>query len=150
MREPWEVMFEKLIAYKNENGHCDVPAHRDKLGRWVERQRTLRRLGKLHEGREAALESIGFRWKIQKQTKPRNKISTDTFDERFDKMVGQVVLFVEQHGCGWIPQSHQDRELAIWSKNRRKEKKQGTLSEERKKALDKAGFVWEFRRKRAC
>lgn len=50
-------------------------------------------------------------------------ISSATSDEALYKMVERVVvLYVEKRGHGWIPAGLQDeRELGIWSKNRRSE-----------------------------
>jgi len=83
MREKWDIMFKKLVAFKEQNKHCNVPAHRDKLGRWVERQRSQYAAKKLADDRVEALQSIGFQWKLQRQAKPRNRISTVASDELF-------------------------------------------------------------------
>ena len=144
MREKWETMFKQLQVFKEKNNHCNVPAHRDKLGRWVERQRSQYAAKKLTPERVDALESIGFQWKLQSQARPRNKISTDTFDKSFSEMVKRVALYVEINGHGWIPQTYKrDKHLGIWCKNRRSEKKRCTLSKERECALNRVGFVWE-------
>jgi len=128
MREKWDIMFKKLVAFKEQNKHCNVPAHRDKLGRWVERQRSQYAAKKLADDRVEALQSIGFQWKLQRQAKPRNRISTVASDESFSKIVKRVAVYVEHHGHGWIPQTYKaDTELGIWSKNRRSERKRGII-----------------------
>lgn len=66
----WEEMYQQLIAYKTENGHCCVPfltmrkcnSSRSKLSRWVSHQRRLRRQGKLDAIREKQLIDIEFNW----------------------------------------------------------------------------------------
>jgi hypothetical protein len=142
--EPWEVVFQRLKLYKEDHGNCNVPANRDKLGRWVRQQRAQYRLQKLTREKVDALDSIGFQWKLQHQMKPRNKISTDAFDESFRRMVERVVLYIEKHGHGYVPFRYEDKELGIWSMNRRREKATGILKSERIEALQKVGFVWEY------
>jgi hypothetical protein len=76
--------------------------------------------------------------------KPRNKIPTDAFDESFYKIVERVVLYVEKNAHMYVPCRYEDNALALWSRNRRREKASGKL--ERIEALQKVGFVWEFRK----
>ena len=66
----WEAMRAKLAAYKDEHGHCRVPAKHEadpQLGGWVGRQRKYRkRLDTGHPNpgttkeRMAKLEALGF------------------------------------------------------------------------------------------
>jgi hypothetical protein len=68
----WEAQLVRLAAYKAEHGDCKVPeywAEDQRLGRWVFRQRALKR--KLDHGepsygmtaeRAAKLTSLGFNW----------------------------------------------------------------------------------------
>ena len=145
VREPWEVMLNQLKSYKEEHGHCKVPAHRDKLGRWVTKQRTQHRLNKLTAGQEEQLNLLGFEWQLQSQAKPRNKRSSAEADRAFRSMMQRVVDYVAKEGHGWIPQKYNgDPVLGAWANNRRREKRQGALSNERVEALENAGFVWEF------
>lgn len=148
-KESWETMFGKLEEYKKENGHCNVPTRRDKLGRWVEKQRTNYRKNKLSVSQIEVLDSIGFGWKLQNQSNPRNPVSKEFVDLNFNEMLRRVVDYVEREGHGWIPQRYEgDRQLGVWAKNRRSEWKRGTLSEERVEDLNKAGFVWEAKKGR--
>jgi hypothetical protein len=140
----WETRFEELLTYKKDHeGSCRVPAHRDKLGRWVERQRSMHRLGKLDPDKIERLESIGFEWKLQYRREPRNAVSTEDFDESFNIMLKRVVAFVERKGHCRNPQHYkEDPELGHWVKNRRSEKSRGTLLKEREERLNDVGFVW--------
>lgn len=61
----WSERFEQLAAYKEEFGHCLVPARWTEspaLGRWVVHQRRVRKAGKLSPDRIARLEALGFEW----------------------------------------------------------------------------------------
>jgi superfamily II DNA or RNA helicase len=65
-RHKWNPMFDQLVEFKNENGHCNVSPYSDKdklkLGRWVERQREVYRKGKLIDERIEKLNEIGFKF----------------------------------------------------------------------------------------
>jgi hypothetical protein len=139
-------VFEQLKIYKGLNGNCNVPGDRDKLGRWVKRQRERYQLQILTHEKVDALDSIGFQWKRQYKLKPRNRVSSAAYEKSFHKMVKSVVLYVEKHGHGYIPQAYEDKVLALWSRSRRREKASGKLSPERIDKLQKVGFVWEFKR----
>ena len=155
MREQWEAMFGRLKEYKREHGHCNVPSrrgedrdiipsHHNKLGRWVEKQRTKFRTGDLSSSQIELLCSLDFEFKRQHQSKPRNPVSKVLRDAKFDDMLRRVVEYVEQEGHGWIPQRYEgNRKLACWAKNRRSEWKRGILQKNRVDDLNKAGFVWE-------
>ena len=69
----WQTVYEELIAYKQQNGHCNVPrryAQNKPLGTWVQTQRHQHGLlckGKpshMTTERIAALEKIGFEWRL--------------------------------------------------------------------------------------
>jgi len=63
--DKWYINFEKLKAYKRENGDCLVPHNytKDKsLGHWVSTQRQSNKSNSLLTDRKAKLESIGFIW----------------------------------------------------------------------------------------
>ena len=158
MREPWELMFHRLQEFKQEHGHCNVPSRRgfqyegphDKLGRWVEKQRTKFRTGSLSSSQIEMLCSLQFEFKRQNQSVPRNPVSQELHDANFDYMLRRVVEYVDKEGHGWIPQRYEgDRKLAYWANNRRREWKKGTLAKNRVDDLNKAGFVWVAKRKSA-
>jgi hypothetical protein len=62
----WEDMFEKLTAFRDQYGHCNVPQRWDEdreLGRWVNTQRIHFRRGDIADvNRIKRLEAIGFVW----------------------------------------------------------------------------------------
>lgn len=149
MSDKWETRFDELKHFQREKGHCRVPAHSTKLGRWVERQRTLYRLGKIDSERIERLETIGFEWRLQQQAAPRNPVSTKAFDENFEEMVKKVSSFAQQQGHCRIPQNYEkDPALGNWVKNRRSEKKKGTLDKNKEERLSQIGFVWEVKGRR--
>ena len=63
----WEEMFQTLVQFRKKHKHCNVPTgwpEDTQLARWVQRQRRLKKLGKLPSERAVRLEKIGFAWAI--------------------------------------------------------------------------------------
>lgn len=63
---PFDEMFAKLVAYKQEKGHCRVPQnYKDdrKLAAWVKNIRRNQKPGKVVDEKQIEqLNSIGFQW----------------------------------------------------------------------------------------
>jgi hypothetical protein len=68
--ERWDENFERLLAFKRKHGHCKVEGKDGKLGRWVDKQRTVYKKCTLKPEREARLEAVGFLWKIRDRAQP--------------------------------------------------------------------------------
>ena len=61
----WEAMFQELVEYKKEHGHCNVPKGWKKnpqFGTWVGVQRKYHGKGKLSEERKDRLDALGVDW----------------------------------------------------------------------------------------
>ena len=65
-RVSWDDRFDKLKAYKEKNGNCNVPQKEGKLGRWVNTQREAYKKGKLSKERIASLKEVEFAWTLNK------------------------------------------------------------------------------------
>jgi hypothetical protein len=69
----WDESYQLLVAYKSENGNCNVPlgyAENPSLANWVHNQRTFIRTGTIKPGRHAQLRNIGFQSKLCIPAKP--------------------------------------------------------------------------------
>ena len=75
----WDVRFQQLVDYRNENGHSNVPKSygpNPSLGQWVQTQRVYYKKWKqgkkshLTEERRQKLEDIGFLWHVGNGRKP--------------------------------------------------------------------------------
>jgi len=69
LMEPWDVMYAKLLKYRDMYGHCIVSTEskeHPKLGHWVGQQRQKKRRNLLQQDQIVKLDSIGFVWSFKK------------------------------------------------------------------------------------
>jgi uncharacterized protein YbgA (DUF1722 family) len=62
----WSKQYEKLVAFKRNNGHCLVPSRYQEdasLGTWVHKQRQYHTKDTIRLDRKGLLDKIGFVWK---------------------------------------------------------------------------------------
>ncbi|KAL7523979.1 hypothetical protein ACHAXR_000388, partial [Thalassiosira sp. AJA248-18] len=128
----WNMRYEELKKFKEENKHCNVPqrcsANRQ-LGEWVNNQRALCKKGKLREDRINDLDSIGFCW--------------GNLNDKWDQQFKELKKFKEEKGHCIVPQGYSaNRQLGIWVHNQRTLCKKGTISDDRISRLEKIGFLW--------
>ena len=104
------------------------------LGVWVNRQRNLYNMGALSEDRLKKLTDIGFNIHQGK------KKAAAPFDPWHTRML-ELKAFKEANGHTDVPRSYAlNHALALWTRNQRLAKINGTLSEEQIKALEDVGF----------
>jgi hypothetical protein len=135
----WEANFDKLKAFAEENGHCNVPFQDPKLralAKWATRQRTKT----LTEHQKLRLKSIGYSWMDKRERE----------DQAWNKLFDRLKKYKGQTGHCKVPSTYDiDQELATWVANQRKLNNQQKLRDYRKEKLDLIGFVWgEHSRKR--
>jgi len=127
----WEALFQALVAFKENQGHCGVPdrwSENPELGRWVANQRQTFRKGKLSEERVARLEALGFEW--------------DPVRAAWEAMFQALVAFKGKQGHCNVPfRWRENPELGRWVSRQRSRK--GKLSEERLARLEALGFEWD-------
>ena len=107
--EKWMSHFQRLVAFKENRGHCTVPStdpeYQD-LSNWVRHQRYLFKRNKLPEDRVVALEGIDFAWTGE--------------DARWDRMYAKLVRFHAEYGHTHVPNTGDKRELQRWINQQRK------------------------------
>ena len=131
----WEEKFSKLLEFKNEFGHCDVsrtdPEH-SRLAVWVSNQRRLRNINKLNSNKINRLEALRFTW--------------DTIESSWEVMFSCLKNFKSENGHCHVPYNWEGNpKLFTWVSNQRANLKKGKLRTDRKKRLDKIGFIWDTR-----
>ncbi len=128
----WEALFQALVAFKENQGHCGVPqrwSENPELARWVSTQRYHYKKGKLGEERVARLEDLGVEW--------------DPVTANWEEMFQALVAFKENQGhCGVPNKWRENPQLATWVSNQRQTFRKGELSEERVVRLEALGFEW--------
>jgi hypothetical protein len=138
----WMERYERLLAFQQEQGHCNVPnmyPPDPQLAKWVKKQRYNENAGKLRRDRKQRLETIGFAW---------SKINNATFNEQWMESYQQLVAFKETYGhtrvraVGANHQDHHEKQLAAWVYNQRALQRSGELRSDRKVLLDRIGFIW--------
>ncbi len=126
----WEQMFQKLLVFYREKGHCRVTlSHPDqKFFRWVAKQRRDRH--KLPPHRLAKLDALGFSWKEDNQ-----KLK----EEKWESMYDQLVAFKERFGHSRVPDRWPENvKLANWVSHQRR--KADKLPPTRREKLEQIGF----------
>ena len=118
----WNERLDELAKYKAEHGHCNVPASRGSLGRWVHNQRSYVKKGELSKECVKGLDGLDFNWGT----------SQKSWDERFE----ELSKYQAEHGHCKVPRKH--RLLSRWVERQRQKK--GELSGERVQKLDGIGF----------
>ena len=140
----WKVRFEDLCEFKTKFGHCSelkVSSANPKLGQWVAKQRSNYKWyqeGKpchMTAERIRELESIGFKWELQ-------KIS---WNERLEQLREYKVQF----GDCWVPIKYSaNPNLGKWVSNQRsnyrlyQQGKPSRITAEHIRQIDAIGFEW--------
>jgi hypothetical protein len=137
----WNMRYEQLLKFKQNNGHCVVPKsyEQDKsLGMWVARQRNGHNNDKLRQDRKERLDEIGFAWKADDDHtfKPDDKL----WHHKYEKLVE----FKRKHGHCMVPQKKKgDVSLGMWVSHQRKNHSNNKMRQDRKERLDEIGFAWK-------
>lgn len=127
----WDEGYRKLIAYKEREGHSNVPFKHTEdnfnLGKWASRQRSLKE--KLLKERVDKLNELGFIW--------------DYSDYEWEKGINELKYFYETEGHSNVPirNSQNDFKLGQWITNIRKTK--DSISSEKINQLKELNFVWD-------
>jgi hypothetical protein len=142
----WNKQFEKLVEFKQKNGHCLVPKKYEEdsfLGVWVSSQRTRHAQNKLQLDRKGLLDEIGFVWKaLVGGAANNNKNNDKNWYQQYEKLVE----FKQKNGDCLVPQQYQkDRSLGIWVSNQRTAHANKKMRQDRKDLLNKLGFVSRVR-----
>ena len=104
------------------------------LGAWCRNQRVAQKKGQLSNKKIKALEDVGFVW--------------DPSEANWQAMYDDLIAFKEKNGDCNVPQNYpENKQLGLWCSTQRTAKKKGQLSNEKIKALEGVGFVWEPRKK---
>lgn len=128
----WANQYRALLAFKAQHGHCRVPQQCSSdltLGRWLNKQRSTRRKGKLEEDRFIALESLGVEFE------PDAAI----WEQRF----AELAAFKQSYGhCNAPKEWPTNPKLGRWLAFQRRFKARDQLSQARIMRLEALGVAW--------
>ena len=163
LAERWERMFGLLQAFRDREGHANVPRRHEedgeKLGFWLQAQRTRykarglsdeerkgRQISALSDEEMERLQALGVVW--------------DVLAEQRERMFGLLQAFREREGHANVPSGHVEdgEKLGFWLRNQRvrykarglseaerKGRKASTMSDEEVERLEAVGVVWDAR-----
>jgi hypothetical protein len=135
--EAWNKGFAALQKFKRREGHCLVPRNHIegayRLGQWVSVQRYKQ--ANIGARRKARLNKIGFVWSV--------------LDLLWENGFAALKSFKSREGHCFVPALHVERgfNLGYWVSVQRRKK--GKMNKERKRRLNKIGFVWRTRGRHA-
>lgn len=158
----WMDKYKRLIAFKEQNGHFQVPMAKDKeLRTWLNNQQTYSRKGTLRKDREELLDKIGFVWSVKKNfveeitVAPNNSFNSNALEpptanessRRDTKTVSKrdeelwmsrfrsLCVYKKKHGHTAVPRTGTTHELGRWLSVQQGLIGRGRLSEDKKKKL---------------
>jgi hypothetical protein len=126
--------FERLVAFKEQHGHCDVKVYRLiredwTLARFIRTTRQEYKRGTLSKEWIAKLEAIGFVWDPQGQV--------------WEARLRELLQFKTTHGHSNVPSKWpENQRLATWLSGLRRRQNEGKLSAERQRRLKEIGVGW--------
>ena len=133
----WELGFQELKLYFEENGNTLVPEKKRDginypLANWVGPQRGVYRSGKLSKNRIYKLEELNFVW--------------DPLEFLWQENLEELGEFIKNHGHSSISNNYKTKSggsLRDWIQDQRQSKKNGNLTTTRKNKLDLIGLNWQ-------
>ena len=146
-RSPWDVTYQKLVAYKAEHGHVKVPFKYKSpcgfgLGPWVSNQRKAKARGMLDSRQIELLDGLNFVWQTRKR---------QCGYWPWDSIILRLKDYKEEHGHLAVPRKFRTADgcaLGNWVHDRRQQRRTGRLDKERIEELDSLGFKWYAKRGR--
>jgi hypothetical protein len=141
----WKHQYEKLVEFKRENGHCNMPQRHQEdmpLGNWVDKQRQFHSKNKLRLDRKGLLDDIGFVWR----DRVADNYNSDEFESIWKHQYEKLVEFKRNNSHCLVPDRYkEDASLGKWVSKQRQLHTQNTIRLDRKGLLDDIGFVWRVR-----
>ncbi|WP_167828317.1 DEAD/DEAH box helicase [Streptomyces palmae] len=135
-RDTFARGLDLAARYRAEHGHLRVPRATGQdsidLCRWLSRQRTLRRQGRLAPEREAALTALGMEWEFVGRAWRRGMAAARAFHA--------------EHGHLNVPRTYRtadDYQLGDWLNTQRIKWRKKDLPLDQQAELDELGMVWD-------
>lgn len=141
LEERWQQRYKELQAYKRRYKDCRVPAHwknNPGLAKWVTKQRSLKRIGKLLSSRKKLLDDIGFIW-----SQSNNVNKTEYYDKVWEKKYRMLEKYYREYGHSTVVHEWKENpSLARWVADQRMNFKKEKLSNDKINRLAQLDFLW--------
>lgn len=131
-RSLWEIRFEELEDYKNQNGNCNVPRNyiNKKLSEWVHTQRKNKDTLSLE--RKSRLTQLGFEFDLAKVSN----------ENAWNEMLEQLIDFKRKFGHCKVPSNYHNTKLYNWVRSQKKAFKSEKLDVNRYNKLMEIDFIF--------
>jgi hypothetical protein len=141
-QEAWDQMYKNLLTLYGQNGDFVVSMEDDKpLHKWIIRQRSTARQGKLLDERREKLEATDF--EFQCNVKYTKTSFTAQQVKQWEKMQGQLAEFRTARGHCMVPYNYEaNPTLGRWVSKQRTDFRQDAMDPERRDRLDELRFTW--------
>ena len=129
----WDERYGELKRYRERFGHCVVPdswREDPQMARWVNKQRTLAKVGQLSAERTRRLDAIGFIW--------------EPHSSAWEDMFAELRAYKEWHGHTNVSRWGDQSALGRWVSKQRAAKRSGRLASTRVRQLDELKFIWDM------
>jgi hypothetical protein len=126
----WEKRYNKLVAYRQTHGHCNVPQTEESgLGNWLGDQRQAYKKGSsnLTPERQKRLEALEVQW--------------GRYEAAWEERCNELVAYTQKNGDCDVPQ-REETGLGRWLRNQRTAYKNEKLTPERQKRLEALEVQW--------
>lgn len=155
----WEQSYDRLLEFVNAEDHARVPGDCRTpddfaLGRWVAKQRSSQRDGRLSEARTTQLERLpNWTWSSTpvrsggalQQNTPRVSLK-ERHQMMWEASFHALVGYVEREGNALVPRSYRDedgRSLGAWVRGQQRRYREAKLSEDQQERLEALpGWAW--------
>ena len=134
-RDQWERNFALLEQYQTREGDCNVSlAHEENgimLGKWLSRQRTALKKGKLDESYQRRLEELGMIW--------------DPLKDQWEQKFSMLEQFKAREGHCNVPFLYEEDgvNLGNWLDTQRMSMKKGKLNKSYQRRLEDLDVCWD-------
>ncbi|MBO5239335.1 MAG: Helicase associated domain protein [Lachnospiraceae bacterium] len=137
LESSWERYYQELVHYKAVNGHVKLPRRYVTedglaLGKWLNRQRSTCRAGKLPEEKASLLAELGVDFRTDKEV-------------NFEGWYNDLVRYKIEHGHLLVPGSYvtpEGKKLGLYVCNTRTAYHQKKLTKHQIERLEAIGFSW--------
>lgn len=125
--ELWQKKYKELELWIKKYKTVVISGENVALSNWCNRQRTLKREGKLSKDKIQLLEKRGFLW--------------DPEEEKWAISYHELKEWIKEHKT--FPTRNKNNTLVGWCSRQRTSKSKNRLSKDKIKLLERIGFIWD-------